>query len=234
MASVVSQALNIFQPNDFTVSTWLLVGAVVQGSFMALVPRNVALLPAVLFLLYRITKAYLTANGFLHNLVQDEIVHGRQTWQIPSADGSVAKSGSRETIVVLVLGATITHPMGRFAPGNEQIGQYFGKMWEDAAINRDKYGFLGNTPMMVTEDDGSRQDVKGINMTWLSYWKTLEGLHKFTRAEAHMKGQLWWERGAQEKHPHLGVMHEVYEVPAGHWENVFHNYRPFGICKRTS
>jgi hypothetical protein len=46
-----------------------------------------------------------------------------------------------------------------------------------------------------------------------------------------MKGQLWWERTAMKTYKHIGVMHEVYEVPAGNWENVFHNFRPFGIGK---
>lgn len=39
-----------------------------------------------------------------------------------------------------------------------------------------------------------------------------------------------WDRGAGEKFRHIGIMHETYEVPQGHWENISHNFRPFGIC----
>lgn len=84
---------------------------------------------------------------------------------------------------------------------------------------------------MVPETSSDAPDTRGKTVLTLSYWESLEGLRKFTCASAHMTGQLWWERGAMDKYPHFGIMHEVYEVPAGNWENVFHNFRPFGICK---
>ena len=30
--------------------------------------------------------------------------------------------------------------MGLFAPGFKNVGDYFGKMWEDAEANREKWG----------------------------------------------------------------------------------------------
>jgi hypothetical protein len=229
--SALFKILSIIHPSDFTVSTWLLLGATLQCVLVATLPRNIALLPPIALLLYRYVRSYLVATGVLPNPVYKEVTHGRQTWQIPSADSTPAKTGSTDSIVVLVLAASVTHPNGRFSPGSKEMGTYFAKMWNDAEANREKYGFLGNTPAMVTEDNGSRQDSKGTNMVYLSYWKTLEGLHKFAHGSVHMQGQLWWEKGAMETYKHLGVMHEVYEVPAGNWENVFHSFRPFGICK---
>ena len=29
--------------------------------------------------------------------------------------------------------------------------------------------------------------------------------------------------------PHLGIMHELYMVPKGGWENIYHNFRPIGM-----
>ena len=89
------------------------------------------------------------------------------------------------------------------------MGKYFDGMWADAEAQREKYGFLGNTPALETADDGSRPDAKGLQQLYLSYWKTVDGLHKFAHAEAHMKGQLWWERTGAETFPYIGVSHEL-------------------------
>ncbi|KAH7063817.1 hypothetical protein BKA63DRAFT_526244 [Paraphoma chrysanthemicola] len=235
--SAVLQIFSAFLPTDYTVSTWLLLGATIQSLLVALLPLRVALLPLrvallppVMLLAFRFIRGFLIANGTLPNDVAKEVTHGAQTWQIPSEDKSLTNKGATESVVVLVLAATWTHPNGKFSPGSEQIGKYFDAMWDDAIENRDLYGFLGNTPSLMTVDDGTRQDTKGMTTVYLSYWKTLDGLHKFAHGKAHMKGQLWWERGAMDEFPHIGVMHETYEVPAGNWENVYHNFRPFGIA----
>ena len=44
-----------------------------------------------------------------------------------------------------------------------------------------------------------------------------------------MKGWVGWEKGAGERFKQIGIMHETYEVPKGNWENVYHNFRPFGL-----
>lgn len=222
--------LKAFRPNDYRISTWLLIGATLQCLLITLLPRNISLLPPLAFLIYRFSRGYLIATGRLPNPVASSVTHGRQTWRIPSADDSTDLNSSG-TIVVLVLSAHWTHPNGNFSPGSAIVGGYFQKMWRDAEANREKYGFLGNTPAMTVENSDSRDDAKGKTTVYLSYWSSLEGLHKFAHAETHMKGQLWWEKGAMDQFPHIGVMHETYEVPKGNWENVFHNFRPFGICE---
>jgi hypothetical protein len=228
------EPLRAFRPYDFDVSTWLILGACIQSVLVATLPRNLSLLPPIALLLYRYIRSYLIATGTLSNPLYEHVTHGRQTWQIPSADGSPGTTGASESVVVLVLAASWTHPNGRFSPGSQELGNYFANMWADANSNREKYGFLGNTPQMATEDDGSRQDGQGVTLVFLSYWKTLEGLHQFAHAAAHMKGQLWWEKGAIDMYKHIGISHEVYEVPAGNWENVYHNFRPFGISEWKS
>lgn len=62
----------------------------------------------------------------------------------------------------------------------------------------------------------------------LSYWKSVEGLHAFVCGPAHREGWNWWNSTAH-KHPHLGIMHEVYAAPPGAWENINVNFVPFGI-----
>jgi hypothetical protein len=229
--SALLAAISRLRSADFNISTWLLLGATVQCALVVLLPRNIALLPPVALLFSRVLRTYLIANGTLSNPLMEDVYHGRRTWQIPSTDSTLATTGSSETIVVLVLAATWSHPNGGYSPGSDIMGPYIAKMWQDANENREKYGFLGNTPQLTAQEDASRQDTKGRTVVYLSYWKTLEGLHKFAHASPHMKGQLWWEQGGMDEFPHIGIMHEVYEVPAGNWENVFHNYRPFGICE---
>ncbi|KAF2030782.1 hypothetical protein EK21DRAFT_111653 [Setomelanomma holmii] len=225
----MSGILSIFEASDYTISTWLILGATIQSLLVASLPLNVALLPPITLLLFRFIRGYLIANNILPNSVAKEVILGRQTWQIPSEDNTVVAKPSSDSIVVLVLTASWTHPNGRFSPGSQKVGEYFIDMWKDAAENREKYGFLGNTPGLTTADDGVRQDTKGTTTVYLSYWKTLEGLHKFAHGNVHMQCQMWWDRTAMKEFPHIGVGHEVYEVPAGNWENVYHNFRPFGI-----
>ncbi|ORY18776.1 hypothetical protein BCR34DRAFT_553445 [Clohesyomyces aquaticus] len=229
MASILKTA-RAFIPADFRISTWLILGASLECLAILTLPRNISVLPPLALLIYRILHGYLTATGTLPNPLNRNRTLGRTTWQIPSADNTLTPKPSSDSIVVLVLSASWSHPSGRFSPGSAQMGQYFSAMWRDAAAHREDYGFLGNTPGMVTVDDGMREDSEGVTMMYLSYWKTLEGLHKFAHGEKHMKGQLWWERTAMKTFKHLGVMHETYEVPAGNWENVFHNFKPFGIA----
>lgn len=217
---------SIASPNDYSISTWLLVGASLQCLLVATLPRSISLLPPILLLTYRILHSFLIATGRLPNPLMKDVVPGRQTWQIPASDDTTSPDTS---IVVLVLAASWSHPNGRFSPGSAPLGAYFARMWADAEANRDTYGFLGNTPGLSAAGAGTRPDAQGQTTVFLSYWKTLDGLREFAHAETHMKGQLWWERGAMDAFPHIGIMHETYQVPAGSWENVFHNYRPFGI-----
>ncbi|CBX97419.1 hypothetical protein IAQ61_007165 [Plenodomus lingam] len=225
---------NIATASDYSISTWLLLGATLQSILVASLPRTISLLPPIVLITYRLLHSYLIAIGRLANPITKDIIHGRQTWQIPTPkptnhnDPNPSES-TTSSIVILVLAASWSHPNGRFSPGSQQLGAYFTRMWDAASANRSTYGFLGNTPGLSTHDTGARSDEQGKTVVYLSYWKTLAGLHRFAHGPAHMQGQMWWEQGAAEAFPHIGIMHETYEVPAGGWENVLHNFRPFGM-----
>lgn len=60
------------------------------------------------------------------------------------------------------------------------------------------------------------------------YFRSMAGLHKFAHAPAHRAGWNWWNRTVKE-HPHISIMHEVYEAPAGAWESIYVNYKPIGL-----
>ncbi|KAF2274516.1 uncharacterized protein EI97DRAFT_422151 [Westerdykella ornata] len=228
--------IRLFKPSDYRISTWLLLGGTLQCLLLAALPRNIAFLPPILLLAFRALRGYLQATGYLHNPLTDGVNYGRSTSQYPSADGTDAVKPSQDTIVILLLCVSFSHPNGAFSHGSPIIGKYFRQMWRDANAQREKYGYLGNMPPLVVEKDKSETygprngDDQGKTMVFISYWKTLDGLHSFAHSEAHMKGWLWWDRGAGAKYKHIGIGHEVYEAPAGHWENIYHNFRPFGLA----
>jgi hypothetical protein len=53
-------------------------------------------------------------------------------------------------------------------------------------------------------------------------------LQAFALGPAHRKG---WDLFAAttKQNPHIGIMHETYAVPKGHWETVYLNFTPFGM-----
>ena len=132
-------------------------------------------------------------------------------------------------------------PNGRFAPGFIEFGNLFRQMWQDAAKNREKWGCmsirlerngmewicwclsdLGKSSTLLATDLDC-----GNTMIWLSYWKDIDHLRGFAHGDAHRAGWDWFN--AFKGHPHIGIMHEIYSTPKGNWENIYHNFRPFGM-----
>jgi hypothetical protein len=92
--SAFLEFLGAIRPADYSISTWLILGATLQCTLVAILPRNIALLPPISLLLFRVLRGYLTAIGKLSNPYASDISHGRQTWQIPTADNSLDSLGS--------------------------------------------------------------------------------------------------------------------------------------------
>lgn len=84
---------------------------------------------------------------------------------------------------------------------------------------------LGRSSDMLATDDEA-----GNAIITLSYWRSMQHLHEFARSPVHRAGWEWFERTTK-THPHLSMMHEVYALPKGHWENVYTNFTPFGMGK---
>lgn len=76
---------------------------------------------------------------------------------------------------------------------------------------------------MTSADSGSE-----YTTTTLSYWRDSESLHAFAQTPLHIEGMKWFNRIVKQ-HPHIGIMHEIYAVPKGRWENSYINYQPFGM-----
>jgi hypothetical protein len=135
-------------------------------------------------------------------------------------------------------------------PGAKELGIYFDGMLKYLEKEGEQYGcrfhsrevsfhqldhrILTNCVSFVAEDLGasswtaSAQRTRSNEIMTVLYFRTNEGLHSFAHSESHRKGWDWWNK-TYKQHPHIGIMHEVYEVPKGHWENIYVNYHPTGI-----
>lgn len=94
-----------FLLNNFNLSTWLIAGATLQSILSFFLPRNVALLPAVILLISRLISGALTTKGFLRNKNLDGAFMGRWTASMLNEDGSVPVKTADKEIVVFVVGA---------------------------------------------------------------------------------------------------------------------------------
>lgn len=126
--------------DDMRLATWILWGAFLQSLLGLFLPRYVAFLPTAIVLATRLATASLRNGGFLPNDSQDNVRHERLTAQIPNEDGSFPRAAAAKDIVVFIIATRSSHPKGRFAPGLDEITNYFRACWQDAAANREKWG----------------------------------------------------------------------------------------------
>ena len=89
---------------NFSISSWLAVGACAQSILFLTLPRNVALLPAMLLLLLRLTKGALITQGYIHNTYADGAFLHKSTAPIPNDDGSIPAKAADKGLVVFILG----------------------------------------------------------------------------------------------------------------------------------
>ena len=68
--------------------------------------------------------------------------------------------------------------------------------------------------------------------TW-SYWRSVDDVHEFALSAVHRDAWKWWNESLA-KHPNLGLMHEIYEVPKRNgFEGFYTNYHPTGLGATT-
>ena len=94
--------VNFFRDN-FRITTWILFGACLQSCLVLLLPRNVALLPAIALLAGHMVTSVLRSRGLLRNPHADRVVFGRATARTPNDDGTFSKGKADEEICVFVL-----------------------------------------------------------------------------------------------------------------------------------
>ncbi|PWY87374.1 hypothetical protein BO70DRAFT_385701 [Aspergillus heteromorphus CBS 117.55] len=191
-----------FVRDNLRLSSWLLVGALLQGLACALL-GPLALLPPAAVALYRTADHLLMAAGFTRN--------------------RYLAGPAGESLVVFRLGARCHHPLGLLAPGQRAIGGYLDRMLDTLHADPGAYGMLGVSRWLKVEDPAANDTVT------LFYFRDYEGLHRFAHDAVHMAGVHWWTRVGRD-YPHLAIYHETYLVPRGHWENIYIHSKPTGLA----
>ncbi|KAL1311867.1 hypothetical protein AAFC00_001939 [Neodothiora populina] len=222
-------SLSIVIRDQFYISTWLLIGAVLQGTFMMVLPyRNIALVaPLALILLYRIAVPLAMHFGLIRNTYMDGVLPGRTVPVFADEYGNRDKGReqiSDREMCVIMLAARSNHPLGILAPGFKYVGDVFKEMITELNETAEESGFLGANNWMSAADKGTGSETMG-----LLYFRSLEDMHKFAHGPTHMKVMDWFKNG-YEKFGHIGLMHEVYCLPKHGWEAVYNNYHPTGLA----
>lgn len=89
--------------DQFTITNWLLIGAVLHGVLSYILPTHYALLPAVLTLLLRTIHTLLQHYGLIENRAAEGVVRGKFSAQIPDREGNAPSQPAEHEVVVLHL-----------------------------------------------------------------------------------------------------------------------------------
>jgi len=215
-----------FFASQLETSSWIAVGALLQGGLIILFGR-LALVPAALLLLYRTIDVFAMSVGFKRNVYMDGVIMKKFSAQFPDANGKYGNKPADSDIVVLLLGTRSNHPLGAFAPGFKDLGDHFFKMAKDLEDSPEDYGFLGMTNWHNNDHRSSNAEILNI-----FYFKSVDGLHHFAHSPVHRAGWDWWNRTVKQ-HPYLTISHETFHAPPGCWESIYANSIPSGINSTT-
>ena len=78
---------------------------------------------------------------------------GKFSAQLPNDDGTFGPTPSAKGITILLIGATVNHPLGTFAPGFKETGEFMMRMQKDINERAEEYGMLGSSMWMAAERD---------------------------------------------------------------------------------
>ncbi|KAI4729589.1 hypothetical protein E4T49_02724 [Aureobasidium sp. EXF-10728] len=204
--------------DNFSITTWLAIGALVQSAAYSLLGRT-AFLPAICLLLYRVAEAYAIKTGLKHNHYLDGVIPEHYSAQLPGeADGGL-ESPAESDICVFLIGSKVNHPFGLFAPGYKEMGSQFASMVKEIEQDREKHGFLGSRSLV-----GAESATNNETMT-IMYFKSSEHIQAYATGPTHRKSLTWWAKHAAQ-YPHLGIFHETYQVRAKNYETVYAHTKP--------
>ncbi|PKK44103.1 hypothetical protein CI102_11672 [Trichoderma harzianum] len=221
---IASTALWNTVRDNFSISTWMAIGATLQGLLVLFARPTFAIAPAALVLLYRFSHTMLMHYGFIRNTQMEDVIMGKYTVQIPDKDGKPPSEPSETGMAVIMLGMRNNSALGMFGSGALDASLKFQAMLKDLENDPDS-GFLGMCGYRAANE---RPTANGF-MSVL-YFRSVEDINRFAHAPLHR--EVWdWFVELSKTHKHLSIMHEVYSAPKKNWENIFINYHLTGIGK---
>ncbi|TVY81840.1 Monooxygenase, partial [Lachnellula suecica] len=186
-----------------------------------------SLTPTFTLAAYKISSIFLVTWGVLPNPHLKNVRKGRTTAVFPEADGSFDRQKGDdfggEGVCVMLLSTKCNHPLGMLYPPYQKLTEHGRAMFIDLETNGAEYGFLGYSTY------GSTDDVtKPVSMS-IMYFKTMADAYKYSHSKTHRAGWEWYVRAGNEVEC-VSIAHEIYEVPAGKWENIYVNAKPYGFA----
>ncbi|OAP65601.1 hypothetical protein AYL99_01573 [Fonsecaea erecta] len=213
--------------DNFSVTTWLLMGGAIQILLSFIFPRSYAAFPVLLFLAWNIIDAFLMHFGLKKNIWAEGVIDGKWSVAYPSegekevVHGNPGENGPG---AVMILGARCNSPLGLFAEGYKEVADWFEVMLRQLEDSREETGFMG---MSIWLNAGERST--GNELATISYWRSIEDIHKFSLSPIHRQAWNWWNDTVS-KHKHIGIMHEIFALPERQgWEGIYVNYHPTGL-----
>jgi hypothetical protein len=91
--------------DQFSISTWLCVGATLQIFAWLFVSRSLALYAPVLLLAFRFVDTMLMTFGLTRNRQMDGIILKKFSAQLPDEDGKFSDNVADQPVTVILLGA---------------------------------------------------------------------------------------------------------------------------------
>ena len=111
-----STELLFFLSCNFTLTTWLTVGACLQSLLFLMFPRHLALLPAFTLLIVRLVNGALITKGYTSNPYLPYKTMGKMTAPVVREGEEGAGMPGEEEVVCFVVGANVNQCVfsGRF------------------------------------------------------------------------------------------------------------------------
>jgi len=202
-----------------SISTWLLLGALLQSLVVFIIPRFYAMLPTILILGARVANTLAITWGWKKNPYLEGAFLHRTSPQVPDEDGNFHAEPSSEKIVVFMLGFKSNHPLGIFAPHVKEVGDSFSRMISELEKAGPDSGYYGGSAWTSQDKNGATENLI------LSYWRSTEDVHRYAYSPLHRETWDWWNKHIKEV-DHIGINHEIFEVEKKHWEAIYVNFQP--------
>ena len=144
LTAAQQQLLTSILKDDFTLSSWIYLGAFLQSILFLLYPYRIVVLPSILALSYRIIATCLMQAGVVQDPLIGKAIQGRTTAQVVNIDGSIPKESSGNQIVVFILGSSSNvAAQGRLRlDGGQEVRKLFSEMWHGLSKNKEKWGCM--------------------------------------------------------------------------------------------
>ncbi|PGH10526.1 hypothetical protein AJ79_05454 [Helicocarpus griseus UAMH5409] len=208
--------------DNFTLTTWLLIGGLLQGIAITAF-GSLALLPTAMAIAYRTADHLLMLAGWKKNRYASEVLLTKFGAQMPSSDGTFGSTPADRPVVVFIIGAKSNHPLGLFGPDYKKIGTSFEAMVAELEASAEKSGFLGRSNWINRAEQEASNETMSV-----MYFRDYESLHRYAHGPLHMEAVKNWVKVVK-RNPHIAIYHETYVVPKGNWENIYINSKPTGM-----